>query len=341
MHQHFQPPKQCTQLQSPHSDDVHSPNVHNPHLSHSTDLTITPSDTSAARADTIPSSQPTKHFQLFNGKTYPSSPQRLCNLPSALDHLSLLISDFAEQRRRAVFFLDYDGTLSPIVDNPDLATIPPTTRTALTALASRFTTAIVTGRSKQKVMNMIKLDNLIYAASHGFDIEVPNGTISHRVACDYIPVIQRATRDLQTLAETFPGAHVEDNFLSLSLHYRHLNPSLKSELVGAVNELAERHGLHRHDGKMVHELRPRYDWHKGKAVEFLLTKLQLAGPEVVPIYIGDDIADETAFKAVQGRGVSIVVGDESMTRCTSADFRLRDPLEVGQFLMRFANTLYV
>lgn len=248
------------------------------------------------------------------------------------------MDELAQQRRHVVFFLDYDGTLSPIVDNPDQAIIPPTTRDALSTLASRFTTAIVTGRSKQKVMDMIQVDSLIYAASHGFDIHIPKWNLPHRVARDYVPVMKRCTRDLQDLVvEKFAGAHVEDNFLSVSLHYRHVPYAQRAQLTNAVDEIATMHGLHRHDGKMVLELRPPHDWHKGKAVDFLLTSLQLTSNCVVPIYIGDDVADETAFSAVDGRGISVVVADESVTRRTVADFRLRDPLEVGQFLMQFAH----
>lgn len=247
------------------------------------------------------------------------------------------MSQLAQQRCRIVFFLDYDGTLSPIVDNPDLATIPAATRTALATLAMRFPIAIVTGRSKPKVMNMIQIDHLIYAASHGFDIHAPDGTISHRVAHDFIPVMKRALKDLQAVEHRFAGARVEDNLLSVSLHYRHVARDATSDVQCAVDAVAQRHGLQRHDGKMVHELRPPHDWHKGKAVDFLLRALQLQGPDVVPIYIGDDVADETAFLAVRGRGISVVVADDSVSRATAADFRLNDPLEVGQFLMRFAS----
>lgn len=260
------------------------------------------------------------------------------DLPSALDHLSELVNKLALERRRLVFFIDYDGTLSPIVDNPELATIPPLTRRALSALASRFTTAIVTGRSKQKVMDMVRLEHLIYAASHGFDIHAPDGRVSHRVGLDFIPVIQRAALDLSALGARFPGTRVEDNLLAVSLHYRHADPSQTTDIHDAVEAIALRHGLHHHEGKMVHELRPPNDWHKGKAVEFLLSTLQLGDADVVPIYIGDDIADENAFLAVRGRGISIIVADESQGRPTFAELRLKDPLEVGQFLMHFAQS---
>lgn len=273
---------------------------------------------------------------LLSSKGVPHSVRPPANLPLASDHILDFLSKITTLQRQVVFFLDYDGTLSPIVDNPDTAIIPPVIRKALSAVASRFTTAIVTGRSKQKVMDMIKLDHLIYAASHGFDIFSPDGRVSHRVACEYIPALKAAARDLRALVSRYPGVFVEDNFLSISLHFRHLNPSLKFELVTDVNNIATRHGLHRHDGKMVHELRPPNDWHKGKAVDYLLTVLGLNRPDVVPVYIGDDISDESAFLTVRQRGISVIVADDNSSRPTAADFRLRDPFEVGTFLMQFA-----
>lgn len=258
------------------------------------------------------------------------------DLPLALEHTSALLKQLVRQRRRVVFFLDYDGTLSPIVDNPDEATIPTKTRAALTAVASRFTTAIVTGRCKSKVMDMVRLADVIYAASHGFDIHGPHARIAHCVAREFIPVMKQAMRDLHALEVSYSGIRVEDNLLSITLHYRHVAREHYGAVTEAVDAVAQRHGLRRHDGKMVHELRPPQDWHKGKAVQYLLETLRLRDEDVVPVYIGDDVADETAFAALRGIGVSVIVAEEDTARGTEADLRLRDPVQVGEFLMRFA-----
>ncbi len=75
--------------------------------------------------------------------------------------------------KRPVFFLDYDGTLSPIVDDPDRAVMSDSMRAAVKRVASRYVTAIVTGRSKEKVFEFVRLSELFYAGSHGFDISGP------------------------------------------------------------------------------------------------------------------------------------------------------------------------
>lgn len=268
------------------------------------------------------------------------SPRRTrapAHLPRALDRIADLAADLAREQRRVVFFLDYDGTLSPIVEDPDSATIPELTRKALSIVANRFTTAIVSGRSKEKVMSMVNLEQLIYAGSHGFDIEGPEGVIKHRVASDWLPSLKAISDELQnSIVPLFPGSSVEDNLLSISFHYRKVAPETIPRAQRMVDDVVHKHGLVRTEGKMVYEVRPVFDWHKGKAVEYLLDALQLMGPEVLPIYIGDDVTDEDAFKVLQGRGISVIVADPSSTRGTHADMRLNDPIEVQHFLMHFA-----
>ncbi|MGH3976266.1 MAG: trehalose-phosphatase, partial [Pseudonocardiaceae bacterium] len=93
-------------------------------------------------------------------------------------------------------------------------------------------------------------------------------------------------------------------------------------------------------GKMVYELQPKIDWHKGKAVVHLLKTLDLDTDDVVPLYLGDDITDEHAFRALAGWGVSIIVGNpddsEVANRATAADFVLQSTVEVEQFLNTLA-----
>lgn len=186
-------------------------------------------------------------------------------------------------------------------------------------------------------MSMVNLEQLIYAGSHGFDIEGPDGVISHRVATDWLPSLKDASDDLNRLIPLFPGSSVEDNLLSISFHYRKVHPSLVQDAARRVDNIVNKHGLLRTSGKMVYEVRPLFDWHKGKAVEYLLEALHLMGPEVLPIYIGDDVTDEDAFKVLQGKGISVIVADSSISRTTHADMRLNDPSEVQRFLMHFAS----
>jgi trehalose-phosphatase len=90
--------------------------------------------------------------------------------------------------------------------------------------------------------------------------------------------------------------------------------------------------LRKEYGKKVFDLQPRLDWHKGHAVMWVLRALQLDGPDVLPLYIGDDLTDENAFKALGWRGTGIVVAESS--RPTAASYVLKNPHEVHLFLRR-------
>ncbi|MEE9219877.1 MAG: trehalose-phosphatase, partial [Acidobacteriota bacterium] len=95
------------------------------------------------------------------------------NLPSALaerDQIALRL-----RGRRPAVFLDYDGTLTPIVSRPELATLPAAMREVLKEVAARVPVAIVSGRDRRDVEALVGLEGLIYAGSHGFDITGPNG----------------------------------------------------------------------------------------------------------------------------------------------------------------------
>ncbi|RLN50104.1 hypothetical protein BBJ28_00008240 [Nothophytophthora sp. Chile5] len=251
--------------------------------------------------------------------------------------------------KRPVVFLDYDGTLSPIVDVPDRAFMTDAMRAALSELSSKFVTAIVTGRSTEKVYNFVQLDNLVYAGSHGFDIKgTKSRPINCQVADHYRPTLEQALRDLTEQTAHILGAELEDNGLAISMHYRHVDPTLQGAVEQIVDAYVAFHpSLVKKLGKMVFELRPRVDWDKGRAVMFILAELGLDAEDVVPFYLGDDVSDEDAFNALNGRGlgqgISIIVRDPEAVKvdlpgnmkelpATKASYSLRDTSEVQQFL---------
>ena len=138
--------------------------------------------------------------------------------------------------------------------------------------------------------------------------------------------------------EAVAGAIVEDKGFSLSVHYRLADPARIPELERAVDAaLADQPRLRKHHGKMVFEVRPRIEWDKGRAVLWLLEALGLDHPGIFPLYLGDDVTDEDAFRALRGRGVGILVADTPGESC--AEFTLRDTSEVRQFLDRLAKLL--
>ena len=245
--------------------------------------------------------------------------------------------------RRPAVFLDYDGVLTPIVDRPEDAVMSDSMREVVRALAQRCSVCVVSGRDRPVVQQLMGLDNLVVAGSHGFDIWSPReGTIAHDAATGFEDLISEVNDRLCTEVGSIPGVVVEPKRASVAVHYRLADPEHRTKVTAVVDELLDEYSgrLKVTRGKMVYELQPKIDWHKGKAVLHLLRTLDLDTDDVVPLYLGDDITDEDAFRALTGRGIGIIVGHpddpEVANRPTAADFVLPSTVEVEQFLNTLA-----
>jgi trehalose 6-phosphate phosphatase len=245
-------------------------------------------------------------------------------IPSALDH----VQEIAGRGDQLAVFLDYDGTLTPIVSRPDQAVLLNSTRAILRTLSAKVPVAILSGRELKDVRKRVDIEGLVYAGSHGFDIAGPHG-LRRQEAKEFSPALDFAEKEIQEKLAGIPGALIERKCFSIAAHYRKVNERDFHKLERAVSEVAARYQeLRMIDGKKVYELLPNIDWDKGKAVLWLLEKLGLERPN--PIYIGDDRTDEDAFRALEQRGVGIVVSEEP--RATAANYSLKDPTEVERFL---------
>jgi len=258
-------------------------------------------------------------------------------LPSALDDFAAIRDRCAG--RELVLFLDYDGTLTPIVSRPRDATLSPEMRRVLARLAALAPVAVVSGRDRADVAERVGLGELYYAGSHGFDLSGPGGLREeHPGGVAAVPEFDRAEEELRRRLAEVPGAEVERKRFSLAVHYRNTPEARVGEVVSAVDSVHRRlDGLRRGRGKKVLELQPAVDWHKGRAILRLLDRLGLDRPDVLPLYLGDDRTDEDAFRALQGRGVGVHVGP--LDRDTAADYRLADVGEVEELLERIAGWL--
>jgi trehalose-phosphatase len=246
-------------------------------------------------------------------------------LPSALEHVQE-IADAGD--RSLAMFLDYDGTLTPIVSHPEKAFLSDSMRQTLRMLATRAPVAILSGRELEDVRTRVGIHGIIYAGSHGFDIAGLRG-LRRQEATKFLPALDAAEKELREKLAGIAGALIERKRFSIAAHYRSVNESDFPELERAVSEVAARHReLRPMEGKKVYELLPDIDWDKGKAVLWFLEDLGLERPN--PIYIGDDRTDEDAFRALEQRGVGILVSEEP--RATAASYTLRDPSEVERFL---------
>lgn len=227
--------------------------------------------------------------------------------------------------RQLAVFLDYDGTLTPIVARPDLAVLSEGTRGVVRDLSELCPVAVVSGRDRADVERLVGLDGVIYAGSHGFDISGPRGLRKeHEEAAGFLPALDGAERELRGAMAGVNGALVERKRFAIAAHYRLVSESEVKLVEAAVDAaLAGHQRLRKTYGKKVFELRPRLAWDKGKAVLWLLSALGLDRPEVLPLYLGDDDTDEDAFHAIAGRGLGILVANEPQP--TAASYRVDDP----------------
>ncbi|XP_031268101.1 trehalose-phosphate phosphatase A-like [Pistacia vera] len=279
----------------------------------------------------------------------------LLHYPSALTSFEQITN--CAKGKRIALFLDYDGTLSPIVDNPDCAFMSDAMRAVVKKVAKHIPTAIISGRSRDKVYEFVGLKELYYAGSHGMDImgpveqftsgDHPNNIMStskqgkevniFQPAREFLPMIDEIFSSLMENTKEIKGVKIENNKFCISVHYRNVEEKSWDTVANCVHEIIKHYPrLRLTHGRKVLEVRPVINWDKGKAVMFLLKSLGLSNcDDVLPIYVGDDRTDEDAFAVLRegNRGYGILVS--AVPKESKAFYSLRDPLEVMEFLKSF------
>jgi len=198
-----------------------------------------------------------------------------------------------EAPERAAILLDVDGTLAPIVDRPEDSAVPADTRAVLRSLVVRYAlVGAVTGRPSSVARDLVGVDGVEIVGSHGLELADDTGEWRER---------------LQKFRSTVDWP-VEDKGVALSYHYRtHDDPERARTELERVAERARDAGLRARFGRMVLELLPPLDAHKGTAVRALLQ-----GPGLThALFAGDDTTDLDAFDAVEKLDVGVKVAVDS------------------------------
>ncbi len=229
--------------------------------------------------------------------------------------------------KKLVFFLDYDGTLTPIVEKPHLAVLSEEMRGILKELSSKCVTAIVSGRGREDVENLVAIDGLFYAGSHGFDIRGKDFSLIQPQAEETIPLILEIVEYLSKAISGIDGVLIENKKFSVAVHYRLVRENNLPLIEDFVRAIVKKHPcLRLMHGKKVFEIMPAIDWNKGKAVRWIMQALKINWSDTTVVYIGDDTTDEDAFRVARARGLSILVSEGSQP--SAADFRVSSPDEV-------------
>ena len=242
------------------------------------------------------------------------------------------------QTSRVLLLFDYDGTLTPIVDRPDLAVLAPGTNGLLAGLSreERFILGIVSGRSLEDVRARVGVSGLVYAGNHGLEIQGPGLDFTHPAAEELRETQGRVYVRLREELVDAPGVILEDKGLTLSLHYR-LTPgeyveNVEKIFAATVAPFLTEGQVEVARGKKVLEVRPRVPWNKGTAIAKIA---ETYGGSALTVFFGDDVSDEDGFAVVQEReGIAVMVGPAGQP--TQARYRVDSPQEVVETLKLLA-----
>jgi trehalose 6-phosphate phosphatase len=226
---------------------------------------------------------------------------------------------------RAAILLDFDGTLAPIVSQPEDAGIVEGGREVLASLAERYlVVAVISGRPRDSLVGLVGVSGVRYEGLYGL------------AAVDSIGPELR--KDVEAAAQAVPGAWVEPKGITLAVHYRHASDTIEARggLAPVLGGIATMHGYDLIEGKMVFELAPAGESRKGGAVKRIVRG---TGARAA-LYAGDDLPDLEAFAALDElaeddvAAVKVAVGGpetpEALT--AAADIVLPDPSQLVALL---------
>lgn len=215
--------------------------------------------------------------------------------------------------------LDFDGTLAPLVEHPDLAVPDPSAVELIAELASRaeIEVAVISGRARSDLEERLgEVAGVVLVGEHGNDT---GGTTAPN------RVVAQAEDFIRQVAEDAGGATVEVKPNSVTFHYRHLESDQAEPFLDRIREWASsREEIRLLEGKKVIEL-TTVTSDKGDAIR------ELAGGRPI-VYLGDDVTDETVFEVLRPDDVGIKVGEGP----TGASHRVEDVDEVVRILEKIA-----
>jgi len=235
---------------------------------------------------------------------------------------------------RVLLCTDFDGTLVTFTGVPSETQLPNRMRKFLTDLAGldQLHLAIISGRRFQELSKLVPVDGVTLAGNHGLKIRFRDGTVYEpEIGEDLKKTIALFNKDIQERFGDKEGIIIENKSFGLALHYRQYDGN-EGKIKDEFYEIWKDHNfsaLEVIEGAKLLEIRPA-NWNKGDAVQLLQEKW---GGRPTTIYLGDDTTDEDAFRVLQDQNFSfpiLVSRDEN--KGTNAQYRLKDPSAVGDFL---------
>jgi trehalose-phosphatase len=240
--------------------------------------------------------------------------------------------------KQLLLLLDYDGTLVEIAPRPEMARPTQELIHVLKRIVSLPSLAlvVVSGRSLRNLRELLPIPELNYLGSHGAEGLIAGESWPLKVDTGYEEEREEIQRQLIGELANLRGWWLETKSTGFALHYRQARPNEEERIISVLESWlaqVDRSGHHQIlRGKKVVEILP-LGVSKGAAIREIL--LFPGFSDHFPVYLGDDITDESAFQVLQGRGLTIKVG----TGVTAATYFLPHPAAVRQFLALVVNRL--
>ena len=230
--------------------------------------------------------------------------------------------------KKIYIMLDFDGTLTPITNDPRLVTLSVDTKSVLRQLSidSRFVLVIISGRSMDDVRELVDVEGCVYVGNHGLEMSGPALSFVHADAAGMSKLLLNISSELTKTVSKKRGLIIEDKRLTMSVHYRNVPRQDVPGIRAAVRKVVRRHkSVEITYGKKVMEVRPRISWNKGTAANWLIERFG----DGLPLYFGDDRTDEDAFSALR-YGITVLVSQK--WRSSNAKYYVKSTEEVVAFL---------
>jgi trehalose 6-phosphate phosphatase len=211
---------------------------------------------------------------------------------------------------RLVLFLDFDGTLAPIVSSPNRARLSRPVRETLRKLVGLLPIVVISGRAPKDLRRRVGLQKVCYVGHHGLSCLEAGGDVTWLTRPPQRTMVRRWLQALRIAAQGIEGAFVEDKGMTVALHDRLVKPKQRSRLRRSARRLLApwiaQGSVSLLRGNRVLEARSSRAGNKGTAVSMLLRRPWAR--HRVPVYFGDDRTDFDAFSVVHGRGLAIRIG---------------------------------
>jgi trehalose-phosphatase len=237
------------------------------------------------------------------------------------------------RKNGCILLLDFDGVLSRIVKNPNMAGMTAETSKILRSCAEKYDIAIISGRTLDSLKKRVDV-KAFYVGNHGLEWEIYGKREFHKLSSDDENAVAEAKEAIKQILVNYDGVLYEDKPHVLGLNYRAVPRERVAAFKKDVRKMLQPFVLDRHlrleHNKKTYELRPAESRNKGDSVKLALKHFRVGSR--IPIYIGDGLTDEDAFKVLKD-GITIRVRPN---KGSFAKYFLKSRNGVDRFLEQLA-----